>query len=136
MFDISSFATEIPKKFGDMKQHARSLRGLTDIKFTFTDGVTDLTNTHFEEYSEGSDLVILGRLTDTTVRYLTVSLQYTDVEGRVWSEDKNIVVRHISNTEDRDEKFGQEQEGYNPIKQQWAVTAVHQLLQKRAMANR
>jgi predicted esterase YcpF (UPF0227 family) len=135
MFDISTFEREIPRKFKEMKSHARSLRGLTDIRFKFNgDHVTDLTNTAFDEYSAGSDLVILGRLVDTTLPYLTVNLEYTDVEGKVWSEEKNIPVRNIDNSEDRDEKFGASQAGYNPIKQQWAVTAVHQLLQKRAMA--
>ena len=28
MFDIASFPTEIPKKFAEMKEHARSLRGM------------------------------------------------------------------------------------------------------------
>jgi len=32
-------------------------------------------------------------------------------------------------------KFAGEQHNYNPIKQQWAVTAVHQLLKRRTMAN-
>ena len=91
MFDISSFEREIPRKFKEMKSHARSLRGLTDIRFKFNgDHVTDLTNTAFDEYSAGSDLVILGRLVDITIPYLTVNLEYTDVEGKVWSEEKNI----------------------------------------------
>jgi uncharacterized protein YegL len=135
LFDISTFPTEIPKKFLEMKNHARSIRGLSNIKFSFDgDVVSDLTNTHFDEYSEGSDLVILGRLKGEEVSYLKIDLEYTDVEGTVWSEQKNIAVRYINKTEERDAKFGANQDDYNPIKQQWAVTAVHQLLKKRAVA--
>ena len=118
-----------------MKDHARSIRGLSNIKFSFDgDTVSDLTNTHFDEYSEGSDLVILGRLNQNDVPYLTINLEYTDVEGTVWNEQKSIAVRYINNTSERDIKFGAGQDSYNPIKQQWAVTAVHQLLKKRAVA--
>ena len=91
MFDISTFEREIPRKFAEMKSHARSLRGLTDIRFGFNaDHVTDLTNTAFEEYSAGSDLVVLGRLVDSDIPFITVNLEYTDVEGKVWSEEKQI----------------------------------------------
>ena len=63
LFDIASFPVEIPKKFAEMKEHARSLRGLSDIKFKMNgDYVYDLTNTHFADYAEGSDLVVLGKL--------------------------------------------------------------------------
>ena len=138
LFDIGNFENDIPKKFKEMKSHARSLRGLTDIQFTFDKNlVTDLTDTTFADYAEGSDLVILGRFTNEAEipSVLNVQLQYKDVEGKVWRETKSITVRKISSETENAEKFASGQTNYNPIKQQWAVTAVHQLLKRRTMAN-
>ena len=90
--------------------------------------MTDLTDTSFADYAEGSDLVILGRFNDeaTIPPVLNVQLQYKDLEGKVWRETKAITVRKISSETENSEKFASGQENYNPIKQQWAVTAVHQ----------
>ena len=129
LFDIGNFENDIPKKFKEMKSHARSLRGLTDIQFTFDKRlVTDLTDTTFADYAQGSDLVILGRFSNEAEipSVLNVQLQYKDVEGKVWRETKSITVRKISSETENAEKFASGQTNYNPIKQQWAVTAVHQ----------
>lgn len=141
MFDISRLAVDIPRKFLEIKNHARSLRGLTDISFTF-DGslVHDLTNTDFADYAAGADLVVLGRFKDVEniPEYMVVNIEYKDVEKKVWKEKKVIKIRKLSGEADRTEniqKFAGEQMNYNPIKQQWAVTAVHQLLQKRSNAS-
>ena len=61
-------------------------------------------------------------------------LEYTDVEGTVWSEDKLVHVRRVEATDAAADRFTAGQEEYNPIQQQWAVTAVHQILEKRALA--
>ena len=38
------------------------------------------------------------------------------------------------NASDEEDRFTAGQAGYNPIQQQWAVTAVHQILESRAQA--
>ena len=58
-----------------MREHARSLRGLSDIKFKMNgEYVYDLTNTHFADYAEGSDLVVLGKLKGSRAHHLSMSL--------------------------------------------------------------
>jgi len=135
LFDIASFPVEIPRKFAEMKEHARSLRGLSDIKFKMNgDYVYDLTNTHFADYAEGSDLVVLGKLKDHQIQTVPFVLEYTDVEGTVWTENKLVRVRTVNASDDSEDRFTAGQAEYNPIQQQWAVTAVHQILESRAQA--
>lgn len=123
-----------------MRSHARSLRGLTDIRFTFDPTVVhELTDTAFFDYAEGADLVVLGRFKnpDAIPTHLTVQIQYKDLEDKIWREDKIVKIRQLSAEGARGEnveKFAGQQQNYNPIKQQWAVTAVHQLLKRRTMA--
>ena len=84
MFDIGAFPVDIPAKFSEMKEHARSLRGLSDIKFKMNgEYVYDLTNTHFADYAEGSDLVVLGKLKGSRAKQ-TISWHVSDISTNVF----------------------------------------------------
>ena len=96
MFDIQNFARDIPKKFQEMRSHARSMRGLTDIRFSFDSNIVeDLTDTVFFDYAEGADLAVLGKFKDNIPSHLAVQIQYKDLEKKVWQERKVIPVRQL-----------------------------------------
>lgn len=59
------------------------------------------------------------------------------MEDNLISFSKSVAIKKLDKTGERAEtiaKFSAEQSDYNPIRQQWAVTAVHQLLKRRAQA--
>lgn len=80
-----------------------------------------------------SSSIRISLIKDASIQMVPFVLEYTDVEGTVWTEDKLVHVRTVNAT-DADDRFTAGQAEYNPIKQQWAVTAVHQILEKRALA--
>ncbi|CBY23487.1 unnamed protein product [Oikopleura dioica] len=138
LFDLTKFVEIIPEKVDGIKKFSRSLRGLTDVHFSFnSESVADLTDTSFSHFTAGEDLVVLGKFVGKAPAFLNFTIEYRDVEDNLISFSKSVAIKKLDKTGERAEtiaKFSAEQSDYNPIRQQWAVTAVHQLLKRRAQA--
>ena len=61
------------KSMNNSRTRARSLRGLTDVHFSFnSESVSDLTDTSFSHFTAGEDLVVLGKFVGDAPEYLGI----------------------------------------------------------------
>ena len=134
-YEYQTYPNFYSRRCGNKPSPRESRRHVYDISTNvclatyLTLGVSATTKKDFNELE-----VMYPWSKDHQIQTVPFVLEYTDVEGTVWTENKLVRVRTVNETEDSEDRFTAGQAGYNPIKQQWAVTAVHQILESRAQA--
>ncbi|XP_060766197.1 inter-alpha-trypsin inhibitor heavy chain H3-like [Neoarius graeffei] len=92
---------------------------LTDVQLKYT-GASNLTQTSFRQYYNGSEIVVAGRITDN-------SLETFQTEVIAISKNANVTYQDSVSTKDVSEVLPQHE---NFIQRLWAYLTVKQLLEK------
>ncbi|XP_034388104.1 inter-alpha-trypsin inhibitor heavy chain H3-like [Cyclopterus lumpus] len=90
---------------------------LTDVTMTYN-GATNLTQTNFSQYYNGSEIVVAGQITDNSIETFTPQVIAISRNRRMMFSDTNAIV----------ESNGTESDSH--IQRVWAYLTVKQLLEK------
>ncbi|XP_032370751.1 inter-alpha-trypsin inhibitor heavy chain H3 isoform X3 [Etheostoma spectabile] len=90
---------------------------LTDVTMIYN-GVTNLTQTNFSQYYNGSEIVVAGQITDNNIETFTPQVVAISKDRRVTFSDTNATVEYTGTDFD------------SHIQRVWAYLTVKQLLEK------